>query len=222
MSKPLDRFFREKLANHQVTPNEAAWSKVEASLHNKKKGVIWYRAAAAIVLLGTLTITILLVRSGEEKKDTIANVDTTRVIPKEKVTPSLRKTQKVDQPKLPVVKSPSRKVNVYIAHEEIKKEADQPVEQKNVVALVEEIPQPIVQKEQLEVKPVKRAIVLTYTLAPIPTQQQRSVAVDTKSGLQKMAGIALDVKNSEGALAELRTLKNDLFALNFKRETESK
>lgn len=223
MNKPLDRLFKEKLSNHQLPPSETAWSKVEASLDsNKRGGVIWFRAAVAVVLLAVLTATILWVRSGDEK--VIAKVDSVRVTPKPKATPAPKKIQRIQERKLPVVKSSSRRVNVFIAKEEDKKELttdESPVQQEQQpVAIVNEPQQPLIQNEKPEVATKKSPITLTYTLAPIPSRKKKTPAAEERNGLQKVVDVAMEAKNSDGTLAELRTMKDDLFALNFKKNNK--
>jgi hypothetical protein len=220
MSKQLDRFFKEKLDNHQVPPSDVAWDKVEASLNKEKKGIVWFRAAAAIVLLGVLTVTLLWVRSGEET--TIAKVDSARVAPKPKSTTAPKKKQSIQEPKLPVVRSQSRKTTVFIAQEENKKEEIKPepsVQQDQPVAIVSETPS-VIQQENPEVTIKKPAITLTYTLAQIPSRKDKTQTPEEKNGLQKAVDVAMDAKNSDGAIAEIRTLKDDLFALNFKKNNK--
>ena len=224
MSKDLDRLFREKLADHKVVPSEAAWSKVEASLTKEKKGIVWFRAAAALVLLGLLTTTILWVRSGEETGPAMAKVDSVKKTPKPRVMmPTPKKVQKSTEPKLPVMKSSSSKTKVYIAQEETKKEMEQPVQQQEVVSetpllVAQQEPQLVAQQEQPLVKTTKSSITLTYTLGPIPSQERAVAAAEEKKGLQKVVSAARDAKNSEGVLTELRLMKDDLFALNFKKK----
>jgi hypothetical protein len=52
-----DKLFRQKLAGHQVQPSVDAWQKLEAKLAHKegKKYVVWWRMAAALLLLATLS-----------------------------------------------------------------------------------------------------------------------------------------------------------------------
>jgi len=220
MSKKLDRLFKEKLENHQVPPSDAAWSKVESSLDKERKGIIWFRAAAAIVLLGMVTATALWVSSDEE--NVIAKVDSVRVAPKPQAKPAPKKKQRIEEPKLPVVKSQSRKMTVFIAKEESKKEEtiqEPSVQSEQPVAMVSEPVQPI-QSENPEAVIKKSSITLTYTLAPIPSQERTIAAAEERKGLQKVVDVAKEAKNSEGVLTELRLMKDDLFALNFKKNNK--
>ena len=220
MSEPLDRLFREKLAGHRVTPADAVWSRIGASLDEKKKGIIWFRAAAAIILLGMLALTALWLRQEDAASD-LTNADS--VIQQKPASMPVEKKSKLipnDEPKLPVVNSPTRKVKVFIAHEDIEEaDAGAIVQHEQPVIVVQETSAPpATQQASVEsvIKPAQ-SITLTFTLASIPMNNERTV-VENRNGIQKVMDAARDAKHSEGALAELRIIKDDLFALNFKKK----
>jgi len=185
MSKQVDRLFREKLSDHRLAPSEDAWTRVEASLGKEKKSVIWFRAAAAIVLLGVLTIGVILLRSDEDHVLATAKVDSTRVSTKSKITPAPKKAKRIDEPRLPVVKAPSHKMKVHIAQHEAKKETNLPAPIEQQVAIIQPVLEPIVQQEKAVIKSAKSSITLTYTLAPISSKEDRSIALEEKKGIAK-------------------------------------
>ncbi len=95
MSDRIDEFFKTKLTDHAMAPTPRAWSKVEANLSKKTKGIIWFRAAA-LLFLGLLLATIVWLQSkrAETTPSTIANVN----VSEEKETP-LKKSYAEDEPK---------------------------------------------------------------------------------------------------------------------------
>jgi hypothetical protein len=68
----VDQLFKNKLSDHTLVPSEDAWTRVEASLAKKNKPwfvnarptVIQWRWAAAILLMGALTVAIYLSQRG--------------------------------------------------------------------------------------------------------------------------------------------------------------
>ncbi|HHP7241492.1 MAG TPA: hypothetical protein ACFCUD_07455 [Cyclobacteriaceae bacterium] len=55
MNNAIDKLFRDELKQAEIRPSDAAWSKLEGSLVNKKSPYIfWYRMAAAVGLVGLL------------------------------------------------------------------------------------------------------------------------------------------------------------------------
>jgi hypothetical protein len=225
MGDPLNRLFKEKLGDHQVPTDDAVWSKVEASLDNRKpRAIIWFRAAAAVVLLSLLTATMIWVRSREEA--VVAKIDSTRIAPEQKTTRTSEQVQHNSEVKtLPVAKKKPHNVNVFIAEENDKKEdvapaPEQPVQQEETVLLMEETPLAPIDPVQPEMKKTRPAITLTYTLAPVPSRKSNQPVDEEKNGLQKVVDVAMEAKYSDGALTEIRTMKDDLFALNFRKNNK--
>ncbi|KAB1062812.1 porin family protein [Salibacter halophilus] len=60
MSKDLDEIFKEGLKDRKVSFNPGAWDKAEAMLNkeqgNSRKGFVWWKAAAAALLLVSLSV----------------------------------------------------------------------------------------------------------------------------------------------------------------------
>jgi hypothetical protein len=73
----------------------------------------------------------------------------------------------------------------------------------------------------------EKPIVLEYRLetievpGPGPVAESASVTESNeKSGLRKVIDFAWDAKNSDGPLANMRQAKDELFALNFKKDKQ--
>lgn len=73
--KDIDRLFQDKLTDHTVQPSVLAWDKLEGRLSRKKKsGALWMRIAAAILLIGGLSVLIWLgVENTRQELDILAD-----------------------------------------------------------------------------------------------------------------------------------------------------
>lgn len=73
----LDRVFREKLENHQETPSQAAWDKLESQLNpaEQPKKKFWWAIAAAMPLLLGLGYLIWSQAPQEEQVSSLATTE---------------------------------------------------------------------------------------------------------------------------------------------------
>ena len=69
MSNRLDQLFKNKLSDHTLTPSVNAWDRVKDSLAKKNNRPLMVRMAAAVLLAGALTTTLLWLSS----KDHVSN-----------------------------------------------------------------------------------------------------------------------------------------------------
>ena len=74
MNSQLDKFFKDKLADHTIAPSKEAWTKVESGLTKKNNNIIWLRVAAAILMAGLGVIFWLSTQSDEVAQPQIAEV----------------------------------------------------------------------------------------------------------------------------------------------------
>ncbi len=51
MKQPVDSFFNKKLKNHSAEAPASAWDRIDANLSQKKKPVVWLKIAAGLSLL---------------------------------------------------------------------------------------------------------------------------------------------------------------------------
>jgi len=86
---------------------------------------------------------------------------------------------------------------------------------------------PIVEKEPIKIESVEvtqvvtkteKPIVIEFTLDPIPSTKTAIAATEEKPALKKILDKALDIKNGDAELGGLRMAKNELFALDFKKD----
>ncbi len=224
----LDDLFKEKLENHSITPSPAAWNKVEAGLTNKNQQGLWMRWAAVFLLGGLLVGTMWL-----REKDTPA------VLAQKEETPAITDTPVKEEQPVPENKSEDQKVHQAVVTKKrskqsppqqvqqiiIKQDVAQIIPENNITPIVvEEIP--AVMKTTETASP---GIVLTYTLDPIENKnvEATSESVAASSGkkdnsLKRAMKFARDVKNSDAPFSELRVMKEELFALDFKKKATTK
>lgn len=217
-----DNLFKKKLEDVNITPPQKAWTRVEVQLSKKNNGLPWFRMAAAFLLLGLLTATLVYLQTDEVpgqvtsvKKE--VNSDSARLPQvKEKAMQQLA-DQKVEMKKaLPKVQPQVEKVTPL----PIEKTPDQPM-----VALQETESKHDTINNVVAALPAARPIVIEYVLSPLPKAKQVPEApllAAKKTGLQKALEFAQEAKNSDNPLGGLRQAKNELFALGFKKDKQKK
>ena len=224
MKNNIDQFFKDKLESHTLPPAEEAWTKVEANLSKKNNFVVW-RIAAAILIAGALVSVIIWLQQGVDNKPSSVVANNSPKDHTIKVTPapqvysiekkaevrSLAKKSSVN----PVVSPPTENKS---HQEELQETIVEPKE--NAIALVNEN----VQEEKINSKATppttiasthQKPIKLEFTLEDFSSEQPVATVNEEKSsGLKKVWNLAREVKNGDGPVHEI---KNELFALNFKK-----
>lgn len=223
MSDRIDKFFNTRLADHAMAPTQNAWSKLEVNLSKKNRTVIWFRSAAALVFLGLLLSTLAWVMKERIEPKPIATTN----LSKEKEL-AIEDSNETTMIKPDIKLQPTAKKKRSVAQSKSNDEA-------NNVIITEIIPTEIkvnntIEAESLAVAESKpsKPIVLEFRLEDVslsaPSAQQTSIEVaelDPKSGIQKAIGFALDVKNGDSPIINLRQAKENLFALNFKKDKKT-
>lgn len=219
MSNRMDQLFKNKLGDHRLLPSAEAWSKIESGLSKKNNTVILWRAAAVFVLCGLLTSTWFYWQSSQNHSQQLATeqdntIDTVPETEESLLEPAEREDNKNQAA---VIKKPTR----------IKRENITP--QKNN----EELKEPIIMEEAeieltagletVSTEPVARAekpIVIEFTLDPAPAAilVATTTEAEKSTGFKKILDKAIDLKNGEGDLGNLRDVKNELFAFDFKKD----
>jgi len=223
MSDRIDKFFNARLADHAMAPTQNAWSKLEVNLSKKNRTVIWFRSAAALVFLGLLLSTLAWVMKERIEPTPMATTN----LSKEKEL-AIEDSNQITMIKPDIKLQPTAKKKRLVAQSKSNDEA-------NNVIITEIIPTEMkvnntIEAESLvvaESKPSK-PIVLEFRLEDVSlsasSAQQTSIEVaelDPKSGIQKAIGFALDVKNGDSPIINLRQAKENLFALNFKKDKKT-
>jgi hypothetical protein len=225
MNNKLDKYFRDKLHGHGVQPSGNAWEKVESRLSKKNSTAVVLRIAAAVALMGLAAVVVLyrtttISPPDMAKEENIKQPATGTSAPaKENTSPVVEPSENVAAAgtrKAPAQRLPSRNIH---AAEEKKSEGQATVDGDFLVMELPDIKQPEV---KIDTPPEKaKRIVIVYTLPTI----NKSVPTETevkKTGLQKVVDVAMDMRSTEGPLGELREAKDDLFALEFRKDKKTK
>lgn len=223
----IDSFFKKKVEVAAMEPRGEAWAKLEANLSKKNKGLIWFRIAATLLLAGMLISSImwLLNKGGEQqmaeksKKETPVKVldnnptkaDNIPQSPQEEnksIAESNKPHKKENQKSNQLTNSPNTK--------EIERD----------VITINPIEPETIQTETVAAAAVEKSIVIEYTLESVKYLKKEAPVlaetVEKKNSLQKAIDFAREAKNSDSPLGEIRQAKDDLFALNFKKDKQKK
>ena len=89
MRQQPDNFFREKLEGFQRPAPAGAWDRIESQLEKKNKvSGIWWKVAASLLLLATLTYWFLP-GTGTSTEQTLAQSETAPSVPQAKTEKSI-------------------------------------------------------------------------------------------------------------------------------------
>lgn len=229
MSNRMDQLFKKKLSDHTLTPSPEAWSKIEAGLSKKNKFVIFWRAAAAFIMCGLLVGSWVYFQSKDENQ-----IKQLAVGEKAKVEAATHESGKETRTTENLVKKESTSHSTTVKKREVE------VQKKNLIvntpqlAIIESKPTADIDPKEKEteilevIEPkttvaavkVEKPIVIEFTLDAIPSNQTTVAKVDEveKTQLKKIWDKALDIKNGETELGGLRMAKNELFALDFRKD----
>jgi len=222
MDNRTDQLFKDKLGDHRLPPSAEAWSKVEAGLSKKNNLVILWRAAAVFVLFGLLTGAWLYWQAGQQGP------------PQQLVTkPSGTDNNGLDKPLIAHQEKEENKTQVAAVEKtkdikKVKSKITEDTQEKiadpipNESLLIEEM-ELVAETKKIVFEPqekFEKPIVIEFTLDPLPTRTL--VAQDGKdeksNGFEKILYKARDIKNGDSELGSLRDAKNELFALDFRKD----
>jgi len=238
MENKIDQFFKEKLESHSLPPSEEAWTKVEASLSKKNNVTVW-RIAAALLITGALISVIIWSQLGDKKQDVVvAKKSLKENTIEEQRAPQISQVEKKansnSSPRsLTSIKKPSitvpQSVSPQIENKSVQKEIGiSSVKTESMVVDAEKNKSSFAKasedKEKINQEATQPAIIastkqkpikLEFTLEDFSSEQPvTTVGEEKSSGLKKVWELAREVKNGEGPVREI---KNELFALNFKK-----
>lgn len=227
MSNKVDKLFKDKLEGDSLQPSARAWEKVEAHLGKKNKIVLWARVAAAIAVLGLLTFVGINWDNGRKRE----------------IVKQEMKKQEPEQT-APVVEQRKEELRTEPGTEESKSIKKQKPQPKLVTPIAEQPTEQmaIVPEPQLELRPnvveteltarnsqptTQKGITLTYSLPALKKQDAPAEPLvaeqkeQKKTGFERVIEIAKEVKTGD-ALGELRQAKDDIFALDFRKDKKNK
>ena len=219
----LDGLFKRKLEDLALEPRSEAWIKLEANLSKKNKGLVWFRSAAALLLMGLLITSIIWLQRREENQQVAEQLK--GVNPSSKSSENKLKEDSISQS---TIHEPNKIIDVKRKSNSTKpKTINAPI----VSPIIDVIELKPLITETLSTEPVAEAtirgkpIVIEYTLESIIPQKKETFVAEIdekKNGLQKALDFAREAKNSDSPLGGIRQAKDDLFALNFKKDKQKK
>lgn len=241
METQPDKFFREKLEGYQRTIPPTAWERIETGLDKKKTRGLWIKIAASLSLLA---ITTYLLWPAPEKNN--SSLSPTLISEKEP-DKSAKKENPVKQneiPEQPVVEKKNKLNQVPKADKplEVKINAADKLEIANQVRASDEIkievftpeisesmevavavkegtdPDEIADDKSIKIilssEEVNEKYFLKNKIAEATPEEKKS------STLRKLLDKAYDLKHNQDPVGELRQMKNEILALNFKNDKQ--
>jgi hypothetical protein len=232
MTSQTDKLFRDKLENLQRTAPEAAWEKIETGLDKTKNKFRWMKIAAGLLLLSVGTF-ILWPKTISENPE--LSVIKNTVIPKvaspqkknaEVISPSTSTQQRVKQKSITPKNTSTKESNPALVAE-----LTQPEKTNLNTSLNESIEEATtIQVASIETNSTQESsskkIVYTadevnakYLRKKLPTEA--TPEAKKTSGIQKLMGLAYNLKNTDNGLGDLRQKKDEILALNFLNEDKT-
>jgi hypothetical protein len=219
MSSNVDKFFKDNLGDHSIPPAPGSWEKVESRLSKKNNLSLVLKVAAAIAVAG-MFVALMITQTHQPVPAPLAKEEV-KSVPLVKPTPAAERPNEADKV-LPVQPDPPGTV----ARRSTKKikvpEATTATEQ-----VVLELPKQDLTAEVTQAEAAKaKRIVLVYSLPTVGKKTEvevDAVAVapsdeEKRTGLRKVMDVALEVKSGDNPLGELREAKDELFALEFRKD----
>jgi hypothetical protein len=226
---PLDQLFQQKLNRVEVAPSAEVWNRIEANLVKKNKGLIWFRSAAVVGFLFSLTGMWWYVTNEAAPQPAV----TQQVTP-----PPATPIETAPPPIVPDEPEPTATQHTHNSATSVKQalpllasQTESPVEataQHEVVMMgttEEEVTLAELQAPT-EVTVIEREtapLVVEYTLPVLVSEAEPEPLPETpETGIEKIRNAALELKHSEGWWRNLRMAKDDLLALDFKKDKNKK
>jgi hypothetical protein len=237
MTQQPDNLFRSKLENYQMTAPANAWSKIEAGVHaTERKGWIWMRIAAGVVLLmiaglfvwnyGPSDINKLantheaiqenasaLITSDENNTtestpNTIAQ-QTEKIELKPALTTAKKKTSRVSAGQVTTVTVLQSNENQEMNYAVNTMPAGNQSDESVAVSITEE-------------KVATAGVYLVITAEEVNEKYLRQSPADDattaekkSSRMQMLMAVANNITSGDAGIGDLRQIKDEIFALNF-------
>jgi hypothetical protein len=218
MNQQPDKLFRDKVADLKVNVPANAWSRVEANLDKKNKGVLWLKIAASLLIVALGVFYFMPKSQNGDVKIAVKKQEPKSLTPKQDIDKSVAPSTAVDDKQ----KSLSIKVNENKTgrttkklkpqrNREEKKIVEQPTTEQSIASTVEtqsteSVAAPLIEEKvsspvvaQVENKPSHISIVITSTEADEKYLDKKSLAEATSeekksSTLRKLLDTAYDLK----------------------------
>jgi hypothetical protein len=223
MTSQPEKLFREKLEHFQRPAPAAAWERIEAGLEQPHRKGLWLKIAAGLLLLSVAAF--LLWPTTENNTDIVTNTpdpvvpEDHNTLPEEAATPPLPVVEeKIAEQKIrpkQVRSAPAVSSEPVLAIAEEKEIL--PVTETRIpeTIVVESTPESITSTTIVYTADEVNARFMKKTVPAEATPEEKKT-----SGIQKLMGLAYDLKNNDTAFGDLRQKKNEILALNFKEEKQ--
>ena len=221
----IDKFFKKKVEDFVLEPRPEAWDRLEANLSKKNKGLIWFKTAAALLLMGLFITSIIWLNRSDVSKPLAEQAKTEK---------SLKPIDELGLKKDNLKQSthPNKINNNSIKKKKTNSQKQKTNETHNTPQIVKETPPEVHSIETIKTETVAAAsvvekiIVIEYTLETVKYLKKETPVVaettEKKNSLQKAIDFAREAKNSDSPLGGLRQAKDELFALNFNKKDKQK
>jgi hypothetical protein len=244
MNQQPDKLFRDKLAEQQKTVRGEAWNRIEAQLDKKNNKGLWLKIAASLLLLcvlgyllwpSTTAIHPPIAETQPAKKE--AETKAPAAAPS---APAAEQPEPADTRQQPVAQAKSRSESArkkntipqtntastlkhYNAHSHTVAEATTIIPDSEIVAQVLPSLDPAtVQPVQTVSAQAEKNVTLVFTAKEAEEYLDKKALAEATSKdqkpstLKKLLKKASDLKNNQDPMGELRQMKNEILALNFK------
>lgn len=241
MNNQIDKFFNQKLSGHSIAPNPEAWSRVAGGLSKKNKTIVWFRAAAAILILmlaGMLwyyTSQTAIVDAEQlqtaEKIEAVQEETPSETLELEPMTEEIiiaesvgaTETESSERNQLAQRRTSQPSVPKNEPIPSVQELVQESVSEVTIAALPESL-EPKQVEEAISLETTK-PIVIVYELKPIPTipdtEGEFLELPEKRSTLRKVLTLANDVRSGESKIGGLRQAKEEILAFNFKKEDKN-
>lgn len=243
MMQQPDKLFREKLEQYQRPAPASAWDKIDANLNKKSNKGLWLKIAASLLLVALAgywfwptskpsQVAIIQKNNAEhhtiktpiEKKSAHSDKAITLPVPVAKTARVKRNLHK----HTPIIKNEPVESHTEEIISEIPLE-NKPVEellitQHDVINHEDSIVSNVVSTNSTEVASVENSTTLIYTADDVNkyltknVEPQATTEAQKQSTFKRLLSKAYDLKNNQDPLGGLRQKKNEILALNFKKE----
>lgn len=245
MNQQPDKLFREKLEGYQMPAPASAWEKIAAAQSKKNDKWLWLKIAASIAFVAVAGYLLWSQKDATDVSQQLSTIDEEKIT--KDLPQSQKKTAEEIKDNTPTSAQPAVASNKPTPPSETgKKASHKPVLSKpdeidlNTTVSVKAIEEPVLQDvavvensddSQIEETPAvskvePRKITLVYSAKDVEEYlDKKSLAQATSdnkksSTLKKLLKKANDLTNNQDPFGELRQMKNEILALNFKNEKQ--
>ena len=217
MNKPVDQFFKDNLQDHSRPASAEVWQRIEATLSKKNNPIIWWRAAAVVGLLGALLWAGYLWQGNNNSQPMLTNKIIEPLKPvEERPLVDQKGKQEVKTQKTLAKKENKKSINKNLPSQAIQVENNS----KEITAIVIEENVEAIELVAVHTAKIEKPIVLEFTLEPVQPTPLIIAHSEEKKQIKNLLTVARDLKNGESQM-DLQTLKQNLFALNFRKDKKS-